>query len=174
MFDTFGKKPTMSYSDDDVPIFGKKPTISDSDDNVPIVGKKPAAEGSDDDNMHLFDSACVPPALVVNINVRVQIERIRQGADKARVKLIDPLPDANLATDVVTLVRACIDSKATTRKPVHWQSDTGPQLSQASKTKWAKTEQWHELDTVGIELTRSGFKPLCQYYLFRICEALYI
>jgi hypothetical protein len=93
----FGKKPTMSDSDDDVPIFGKKPTMSDSDDDVPIFGKKPT----------MSDSAGVPPALAVNINVRAQIERIRQGASK--VRLLRPLPEANLATDVEMLVRACID-----------------------------------------------------------------
>ena len=68
----------MSDSDDDVPIFGKKPTMSDSDDDVPIFGEKPAAEGFDDDNVPLFDSTCVPPALAVNINVRAQIKRICQ------------------------------------------------------------------------------------------------
>ena len=88
---------SMSDSDDDVPIFGKKPTMSDSDDDVPIFGKKPT----------MSDSAGVPPALAVNINVRAQIERIRQGASK--VRLLRPLPEANLATDVEMLVRACID-----------------------------------------------------------------
>ena len=42
-----------------------------------------------------------------SINVQAQIERIRQGASK--VLLLRPLPEANLATDVEMLVRACID-----------------------------------------------------------------
>ena len=91
----------MSDSDDDVPIFGEKPTtgMSDSDDDVPIFPKKPTAEGSDDDDVPIFDFRD-PPALAVNIIVRAQIERIRQGASKVR---------ANLATDVEMLVRTCID-----------------------------------------------------------------
>jgi len=102
------KNSTMSDSDDDVPIFGEKPTtgMSDSDDDVPIFPKKPTAEGSDDDDVPIFDFRD-PPAVAVNINVRAQIERIRQGASK--VRLLRPLPEANLATDVEMLVRACID-----------------------------------------------------------------
>ena len=84
----------------------KNSTMSDSDDDVPIFPKKPTAEGSDDDDVPIFDFRD-PPALAVNINVRAQIERIRQGASK--VRLLRPLPEANLATDVEMLVRACID-----------------------------------------------------------------
>ena len=102
------KNSTMSDSDDDVPIFGEKPTtgMSDSDDDVPIFPKKPTAEGSDDDDVPIFDFRD-PPALAVNINFRAQIERIRQGASK--VRLLRSLPEANLATDIEMLVRACID-----------------------------------------------------------------
>ena len=104
----------------DVPIFEKKPSMSDSDDDVPIFVKKPSALDPDDDapifSLADFTRAGGPvqPALAqaVNINVQAQIERIRQGASK--VRLIEPLLHANLAADVVMLVRACIDAQCVT------------------------------------------------------------
>jgi len=89
-------------------------SMSDSDDNVSIFGKKSSALDSDDEPIFDFTGAPVPPASAqaVNINVQAQIERIRQGVSK--VRLIYPLPHANLAADVVKLVRACIDEPRVT------------------------------------------------------------
>jgi len=123
--DSFEKKPTMRHSwHDDVPIFEKKPSMSDSDDDVPIFVKKPSALDPDDDEpifspadftaLALAQAVNIKPALAqaVNINVQAQIERIRHGARK--VRLIEPLLKTNLATDVVMLVRACIDAQCVT------------------------------------------------------------
>ena len=94
----------MSDSDDDVPIFVKKPSALDLDDDEPIFSP------ADFTALALAQAVNIKPALAqaVNINVQAQIERIRQGARK--VRLIEPLLHANLAADVVMLVRACIDA----------------------------------------------------------------
>jgi len=104
----------MQYSKQCKKVLG---SMSDSDDDVPIFGKKPSALDSDDEpifSLADFTGGPVQPALVqaVNINVQAQIERIRQGASK--VRLIEPLLHANLAADVVMLVRACIDAQCVT------------------------------------------------------------
>ena len=81
-------------------------SMSDSDDNVSIFGKKTSAWDSEDEP--IFDFTERLKALrPVNINVRAQVELIHHGESK--VQLIRPLPEANLATDVEMLVRACID-----------------------------------------------------------------
>ena len=101
----------MQYSKQCKKVLG---SMSDSDDNVSIFGKKSSALDSDDEPIFDFTGAPVPPASAqaVNINVQAQIERIRQGASK--VRLIEPLLHANLAADVVMLVRACIDAHCVT------------------------------------------------------------
>ena len=104
----------MQYSKQCKKVLG---SMSDSDDDVPIFGKKPSALDSDDEpifSLADFTGGPVQPALVqaVNINVQAKIERIRQGASK--VRLIEPLLHANLAADVVMLVRACIDAQCVT------------------------------------------------------------
>jgi hypothetical protein len=92
------KKSFVSNSSDDEPIFPN--SMSDPDDNEPIFrrDKRP------DD---LSNSIVEPTPLAVNIHVRAQIQRIRQGA--TNVVLIRPLADANLATDVEMLVHECIN-----------------------------------------------------------------
>jgi hypothetical protein len=92
------KKSVVWNSSDDEPIFPH--SMSDPDDNEPIFrrDKKPG---------DLSNSIVEPTPLAVNIHVRAQIQRIRQGA--TNVVLIRPLADANLATDVEMLVRECIN-----------------------------------------------------------------
>lgn len=108
MSDSFEKKPSMSDSDDDVPIFVKKPPALDPDDYEPLFS--PAVFTA----LALAQAVNIKPALAqaVNINVQAQIERIRHGARK--VQLIEPLIKPNLAADVVMLVRACIDAQCVT------------------------------------------------------------
>ena len=91
------KKSVVWNSSDDEPIFPH--SMSDPDDNEPIFrrDKKPG---------DLTNSIVEPTPLAVNIHVRAQIQRIRQGA--TNVVLIRPLADANLATDVEMLVHECI------------------------------------------------------------------
>ncbi len=85
-------------------------SMSDSDDDVKIVCKKPTAVELDDDDLSILTGK--PPPLAENINVRAQIESIRQGAFK--VRLIRPLPQADLAADVEMLVRECINKQTVT------------------------------------------------------------
>jgi hypothetical protein len=85
-------------------------SMSDSDDDVKIFCKKPTAVELDDDDLSILTGK--PPPLAENINVRAQIESIRQGAFK--VRLIRPLPQADLAADVEMLVRECINKQTVT------------------------------------------------------------
>ncbi len=73
--------------------------MSDSDDDVKIFCKKPTAAELDDDDLSILTGK--PSPLAKNINVPAQIESIRQGAFK--VRLIRPISQANLATDVEML-----------------------------------------------------------------------